>query len=101
MASLLPPEVFEAMRTYYRNRNWQRRKPWDKDADLRLIWEALQRNGANRFEACAGTFWIIWQGGVRTEHNMSDPEFADLAEPRFVAEIGVEKFAALGMRQLD
>ena len=68
----LNSKTIDAMAAYYQNRSQCATRKWDKCGDLKKIWGVLRKNGAQRFEACAGTFWVTWSKGVTTEHTEGD-----------------------------
>ena len=70
-APRLSPELAAAMKAYYDNRAAQKERKWDKDADLKRIWDAASEIGGYCV-ACVGHFTIDWGDGTRTEHDEDD-----------------------------
>jgi hypothetical protein len=62
-------QLRDAMRVYYEHCAAQcKGHTWDKQADLKKISLAFPKTVAH-WEACAGTFLVMWKGGVQTIHN--------------------------------
>ena len=58
-----------AFKQYYTNRTLAKRgiARWNKQSDLKNIFSMLPRSAG--YQACAGTFWICWNGRIQTTHN--------------------------------
>ena len=79
--SLLTDEIKAAMKRYYNNcaASWKScasgrpATPWNKEGDLDNLIAALRKHRKYiSFEACAGTFWVAWKGGIITVHSKGD-----------------------------
>lgn len=59
------------MKRYYDNRrDASKGDTWDKQADLKNLFDILMTTrGFGRIQASAGTFWISWKRGIQTTHD--------------------------------
>jgi hypothetical protein len=67
----IPTKVVALMKTYYDHYRAQNTTPWDKQADLKNIFDAAKAASprATYIQAMAGTFWITWgHVGIQTTH---------------------------------
>ncbi len=59
----LPENLCNLIHNYFLNREKQKNGiKWDKKTDLDLISKTTLSEGFDRFQACAGTFWLTKNG---------------------------------------